>query len=434
MSNRRDFLKTSAAVSAAVAALDSPAALAADAAPPLPIELRGEQPLRFALYGTPLQTEAPLRTRLDSLARGLGTTVRRLDIQALNHVPMPWMADDIALLTRYTPAPDGVLLDFAALAPSAAPVRGFEHFWAGRRNAVAVGIEPYAMLINKAKARAAGVPDYTLAGFAARGLRPRLAVNLDLSTGDNSWIHPLFAEYTGWHQRAAPDVAGLFLDAAALQGMDRLRDVLVNQCDASTVASADAVHSALLDSSQPEAVAAYGNPLLLAARLAGMGRSDNEFEEVSLQQFMGLRAPSLFRVAALQLGSGVQQAQAAEVAALLFDPLARQQLASLLPHVARPQSPRLAALPHDFGFYAGLPHLNVIADARVMTALVLALKQPVEELEGTEGQKRSDVAGDISGRVYLAAAAAYYDLARYAQRDQELLSVAQAAAPDFRLA
>src|SRR5688500_991850 len=107
--NRRDFLKTTAATGAAVAAIDAQAALTG--APQAPSPLGGRTGLRLSLYGVPADVHTSPRAQLDGIARAAGVSPRRLQVQLLRHAPLPWMADDIALLTKYTPAFDGAPLE-----------------------------------------------------------------------------------------------------------------------------------------------------------------------------------------------------------------------------------------------------------------------------------------------------------------------------------
>jgi hypothetical protein len=402
-SNRRDFLKTTAATGAAVAAIDAGAALAAPVAIDPSHPASGRERLRLSLYGIPADVPAATRAQLDRVTRAAGAGARRLRVQVVHHAPLPWMAEDVALMTRFVPSSDGAPLASLGLPegdPAAAP---FEQHWAGRRTAVVVGFEPHAMLIHRAKARSAGIAAATLAAFAERGVRPRLPLSLDFGSGVNGWIHPVFAELTGWHHGPAPTAASLFLDEPALRGMGRLRRLLLEQVDAPIAESPDGGLAALIDDSRAEVVASYGNPLLLARQLAGAGRGMDEFEVVPLQAFMGLQAPSLFRGSAIQLGSRVRSEEAEEVVTGLARAAATEALLGCLPHVAALRSRWLTALPNEHAFYASLPHLNVLADARLMTTLVLNLRRPAAP-------------GGDETAVAHAASQAYYELAEYASR------------------
>jgi hypothetical protein len=380
-SNRRDFLKTTAATGAAVAALDAHAALLDPGLADSPSAAGVRAGLRLSLYGVPADAGVPSRAALDGIARAAGVSPRRLQVQTLHHAPVPWMADDIALLTRFTPAFDGASLE--ASGSSEGGPASFEQHWAGERRALAVGVEPHAMLIHRRKALEAGIAGSTLEDFASSGVRPRLPLSLDFGSGVNGWIHPVFAEFTGWHHGSPPTVTSLFLDEPALAGMRRLRRLLLDQVDAPIAESSDGGLAALIDDARAEVVASYGNPLLLARRLAAAGRGMEGFEVVPLQHFMGLEVPSLFRSAAIQLGSRVRREEAAEVDAGTM------------------RSDPVAGLPNDHAFYARLPHLNALADARLMTTLVLNLRRPADP-------------GDDEMMVAHAASQAFYELAGYA--------------------
>lgn len=255
--------------------------------------------------------------------------------------------------------------------------------------ATALAIEPYAVLVHKAKARAARISSLTLAGFAARGLRLRLPINLSPDNGDTGWIHPLFAEYTGWPGRAATELPELFLDLAALDGMKRLRDSLLGSCELELVSSSSqALHADLLDPARHERVAAWGNPLQLSAQLVRQGRVGPEFEMISLQRFMGLSSPSLFRAAPWHLAPDQHQAVPVEAALM-------------------------SELPQDLGFYARLPHLGFMADTSLMSCLALDLLRPA----GPDFESGASGA-DAAGRVYLAAASAHYKMTRHAHRQR----------------
>lgn len=249
-------------------------------------------------------------------------------------------------------------------------------------------IEPYAMLVHKAKASAARVGSFTLAGLAQRGLRPWLPINLNVGSGDTGWIHPLFAEYTAWPARGVPVVSNPFLDPSALDGLIRLREFLLGRCNTALARSSDDVLSALLDAGQPQTLAAYCNPLSLAAAMRALGDSSSGFEVVSLQQFLGLSSPSLFRAAAIE-------AQGPDDAAVL--PF----------QAVRAGSHIFAELPHDACFYARLPQLSWMADTPLMATFALNLLQT-----GTEGR----AACGSASCVYAAAAAAHYDLAKRMHR------------------
>jgi hypothetical protein len=402
-SNRRDFLKTTAATGAAVAAIDAQAALTG--APQAPSPLGGRTGLQLSLYGVPADVQAPPRAQFDGIARAAGVSPRRLQVQLLRHAPLPWMADDIALLTRYTPAFDGAPLEGVCSSEAALSAASFERHRGGRRTAVVVGVEPHAMLIHRHKARSAGITGTTLDDFTISGVRPRLPLSLDFANGVNGWIHPVFAEFTGWHRRPAPSAASLFLDEPALAGLRQLRRLLLEQVDAPIAESADGGLAALIDEQRADVIASYGNPLLLSQRLAGAGHGMDGFEVVPLQRFLGLQVPSLFRNAALQLGNRVRRDEAPEVMAGLAEPAARQALLRCLPHVASLESGWLTALPSDHAFYAALPHLQVLADARLMTTLVLNLRRPADP---------AAPAINDDTLVAHAAAQAYYELADYA--------------------
>lgn len=421
-SNRRDFLKTTAAAGATAATLHAHAT-PPGSGPDAPRELDPNAPLRLSIFGA--SAVAAPQAPGAGIAKAIGGLGRRLNMQLSSHTPTPWMGDDIAVLTRYTPSPDGVALDTLALPEAAAGLTAFERYWSGRRNAIALGVEPFAVLVNTAKAARAGISGRTLADHLAQGNRPRLPLTLELSSGLNGWMHPLFAEFTGWAERSASDAPALFLDAAALQGLGRLRQVLRQQVDTPLVASADSALSDLLDAGRPDVIASYGNPLALAQRL-GQPLSSAGFEAVSLQQFMSLRTPSLFRTASYQLGASVAAPGAAELVRRLDGAAPRRALLAHLPHLADPQHAALAALPQDVAFYQRLPHLSVLADSRLMTALALALRrQPDAGLDAPTADEAC---------VLQAASQAYYELAAHEARESGALSVARVAAPALALA
>ena len=421
-SNRRDFLKTTAAAGATAAALPvhaTPAARGPDA----PRELDPPAALRLSIFGAVFPSTTPSAGA--GIARALGAIGRRLDVQVTGHTPTPWMGEDIAVLTRYTPSPDGVALDTLALPADSAELHAFERHWSGRRNAVAFGIEPFAMLINLRKAAQAGISGHTLRDHLDRGHRPRLPLTLELSSGLNGWIHPLFADFTGWAARSAGDAPSLFLDDAALRGMGSLRQVLRQQVDTPLLGSEDSALADLLDPAQPAVIASYGNPLALAHRL-GQPLASAGFEAVPLQHFMSLRAPSLFRTAAYQLGAYLAAPAAPELVQRLHRAAARRALLAHLPHVAAPDDAALATLPQDGAFYQRLPHLSVMADSRLMTALAIGLRRSAEP--GLDPQVADETC------VLQAASQAFYELAAHEAREAGALSVARLAAPALSVA
>jgi hypothetical protein len=421
-SNRRDFLKTTAAAGATAATLHANAT-PAGSGPDAPREMDPAAALRLSIFGaTPAQARPSKGT---GIAKAIGGIGRRLNVQLSSHTPTPWMGDDIAVLTRYTPSPDGVALDALALPTEAPELHAFERHWSGRRNAVALGVEPFAMLVNTTKAARAGISGRTLGDHLDKGNLPRLPLTLDLSSGLNGWIHPLFAEFTGWAERSAADAPSLFLDDAALRGMQRLRQVLRQQVDAPLVASADSALGDLLDDDQPEVIASYGNPLTLAHRL-GQPLAHAGFEVVSLQHFMSLRTPSLFRTASVQLGAYLYAPGASELLQRLDGAAARRALLAHLPHLAEPQHAALAVLPQDGAFYQRLPHLSVLADSRLMTALAIGLRRSADR--GLDAPVADEAC------VLQAASQAYYELAAHEAREAGALSVARAAAPALALA
>lgn len=432
MTNRRDFLKTTTTAGAAAALAGQASALAR----PREASWPGAQPgdgLRVTVYDVPAQRIEAARQRLAAGARAAGLPAQRLALQAVPHAPVPWMAEDIALLMRYTPSPDGAMLDFMPAEGRAPQLAAFEQFWGGRRNAVVLGVEPYAMLVHRARAREAGIVQPTLAAFAERGVRPRLPLNVQaLSTGDNSWIHPLVMHHLGWRMRGGPGVDDLFLSDASVKGLDALKRQVLSKVELVSLQSSGRLQQQLLD--DPACVAIYGNPLVLRDRLAAAGRSRDDFEVVPLQRFMAVDAPSLFRVAALQVGSQAAPREAAEVARALFPQLQREALPELLPQAAAVRADGrwhddahgwLRELRHDARPYAALPHLQALADGRVLTALALTLSQ----VPGTLDQP-----GAYADAAYAAASDAFYELAEYDAQQQGARSVAALAAPSLALA
>lgn len=158
------------------------------------------------------------------------------------------------------------------------------------REAVAAAVEPFAMLLHRAKAKAAGVRTPSLAALAACGLRPRLPLLDDDAAAEHGWIGPLFAEHTGWHRRAALDEVGLFLDPRSLDGLGRLRAQLLRQWQVDAAAASAAAQADLLDPLRPETVAIYGRPLRLAQQLARepQGPRLSAFAIVPLPSFIGV--------------------------------------------------------------------------------------------------------------------------------------------------
>lgn len=302
--------------------------------------------------------------------------------------PAPWRGSDVAPGAAWAASKARCTATPASRQPDACVSLSLHYVPELAGGPSPLAIEPYAVLLNKAKARAAGVTSHTLAGLAVRGLRLRLPINLGPDNGDTGWIHPLFAEYTGWPGRAATELPELFLDLTALDGMKRLRETLLGSCELVLVNSSQALHADLLHPAWPERVAAWGNPLQLSAQLVQQGRVGPEFEMISLQRFMGLSSPSLFRTAPLPLAPSQHQVVPAD-------------------------SGLMAELPHDLGFYARLPHLGFMADTSLMSGFALDLLRPAgSDFESGES------GADAAGRVYLAAASAHYKMARHAHRQR----------------
>ena len=107
-------------------------------------------------------------------------------------------------------------------------------------------------------------------------------------------------------------------------------------------------------------------------------------------------------------------------------PAARRALLAHLPHVAAPDDAALAALPQDGAFYQRLPHLSVLADSRLMTALAIGLRRSAEP--GLNPQQGDETC------VLQAATQAFYELAAHQAREAGALSVARLAAPALSLA
>ncbi len=158
--------------------------------------------------------------------------------------------------------------------------------------ALAAAVEPFAMLVHRVKAQAAGARAPSLVALVAGGLRPRLPLLDDDAAAEHGWVGPLFAEHTGWHRRADLDEVGLFLDPRSLDGLGQLRRQLLQHWQVDAAGGAARALADLVDPRRPEVVAVYGQPWRLRQQLAREGRAlvPSAFAIVPLPEFIGAQA------------------------------------------------------------------------------------------------------------------------------------------------
>lgn len=280
MLDRRQFIASIPTAAAAGGLLPQAQALALTGPQAAP-----RQPA-LALSLNPLST--PGRTRLwaalpQALAESLHWTWREIAGSA-------WAGDNLQQHWRYLADPQARPLDSCGeWVCSAAQAQGLDP--AGTPRALLLGQQPQALVLHRGKAAAQGIGEASLAGFAARGRRPRFPVNSAGSAPENAWLLPFFAR--------AVDLRRLSLQAlgALVEGGFSRLDLQLEHGPLEA-----SYFDPLLDPEQPLA-ALYGPPAMLNQALATRSAAlRSQLQILPLQDFLQSDAPSWFAASMLQIG------------------------------------------------------------------------------------------------------------------------------------
>jgi hypothetical protein len=280
MLDRRQFIASIPTAAAAGGLLPQAQGLAL----PPPQAVSRQPSLALSLNPLRASGRARLRAALPpALAESLHWTWREIPGSA-------WAGDNLQQHWRYLADPQARPLDSCGdWVCSAAQSQGMDP--AGTPRALLLGLQPQALVLHRGKAAAQGIGEASLAGFAARGRRPRFPVNSAGSAPENAWLLPFFAR--------AVDLRSLPLQALGAlveNGFSRLDLQLEHgPLEAS-------YFDPLLDPEHPLA-ALYGPPALLKQALATRSAAlRSQLQILPLQDFLQSDAPSWFAASMLQIG------------------------------------------------------------------------------------------------------------------------------------
>lgn len=248
--------------------------------------------------------------------------------------PASWAANKIQMHTRYLPFADGAGLSRALVDEARAGSN--ESYWSGRQNAIAVDVHGFAVLVDVSKAKRRQIGTITLAGFAEQSVRPYFYFERAGSAPENSWVLPVIAEHIDFDQADASSPA---FSNALRRGVDALIELCESRLDLQMGygSLADIEYDRLIDP-RSDRVAMYGNPATLSKRLTrgGNDRDVTDFQVVSLQDFTGITAPSIFASTYLQVGRLVDHPSALQLMRALAMPQIQDALSSTGPFAMTP--------------------------------------------------------------------------------------------------
>lgn len=241
-------------------------------------------PLALSLSPLPAPARAQLQQTLPAaLAAALRWTWREIPGSA-------WAGDNLQQHWRYLADPQARALESCGtwVCREALP-QGLDA--AGTPRALLLGLQPQAVILHRGKAAAQGIREASLAGFAARGRRPRFPLNSAGSAPENAWLLPFFARALDLRNIPVQALGGL-----VESGFSRL-ELKVSHAP---LEASD--FDPLLDPEQPLA-ALYGSPALLELALAGRSEAlRSQLQVLPLEDFLKSETPSWFAASMLQLG------------------------------------------------------------------------------------------------------------------------------------
>lgn len=228
-----------------------------------------------------------------------------------------WHQDSLRVHARYVPEAAVNLDGIAGLPPASSRELRSGDAVEGDRMAVALGTEHFAVLVNRGKAGRAGLAGTatpTLDAFERSGLRARFLLSSWSGVGDSGWVFPLVAHHLDMRP-GRHEADDLLLSDAGLGGLARLHDDVIRRLDIVKEPSPwnDAQYDALIDPTQGDVAAVYGNPVRLQRVLAAAGQHV-DVDVVPLGDFLGLPVADLPRIQVLQCGTGVKDLAFAKAA------------------------------------------------------------------------------------------------------------------------
>lgn len=346
--DRRQFMAT---LPAAAAATSTP--LLATAGPDVT-----EAPMAAAGLAATLARRTPAQRAqlLAALPEGMAEQVHWNWQDETGH--SCWSGDGLQQHTRYGALPEGA--DLAGLAPSCRAAAPQELDACGTRRAHALALRTRLIIVHRGKAAAHGLRTPSLAGFAARGLKPLFFLNPAGSAAENSWLLPLFAGALGL---AALDRLPDRLTAQDQEALGRLIDKGLAHLELQVLhrPQEPADLGPLLDPASPVA-AVHASAALLGEALRG--RTAGGVARLSEQEFLATPAPSLFAASMLQIGEEAQRHPA-------MAPLLRALLAQAQDGAAAPGDAPMGE--HDPVYYRRLKHLARLSDGGLLARLALEI-------------------------------------------------------------
>ncbi|MEF7614587.1 hypothetical protein V4F39_11765 [Aquincola sp. MAHUQ-54] len=401
MVSRRNFLKSTSS-GALAGALPIAGALAASDAAAAEISAPG---IPLSLCGLDVQSDRPFLQSIRTSRFCSPAAAQEIDLRWGTGQPQIWHGDSLIVHSRYAPAAEGALLEAQRRWPDASPdYAAFENFH-GDRRAVAVGIEPGAVLVNQKKVPGAGGRS-TLADLERHQLRARFVLTDWHNTGASAWALPLVAHHLPLASGKG-DAGSTFLTPETLAGLEAIqRDFLARvDVELHPLLPGDQAYRDLIDPGNTKTAALYGNPLALSRILKEAGRASEEsaFVQVSLSEFLGYRLPAMPRLQAFQYGAQVTHAAAMEVAQGTLDVLSSAPRYFTGCTGLSSQAESLPGNRYDFAHYAGLPNLALLSDGGFAARTLMRLHQAVPVAEGPAHAAR------------MAAAEAFYEWSAFQQ-------------------
>lgn len=358
----------------------------------IPLSLRGVRP------GSQV---ALLRSIRDSSACSTAAA-ESIDLSWAIDGGQQWRGDSLIVHTRYTPAHAGAALDWqdGGLTQSSR-FDAFERY-RPQRNALALAVEPYAILINNRKASSLGGGDpRTLTALERRGKRALFVLSDWHDTGETGWALPLLAHHLPLTQDNGR-AASMFLSSATLRGLEEIKYGFFDRVDTHVqpLAPNDESYVRLLDMADEETAAIYGNPAKLAQMLQAAGQAGlaKQFTQVSLSEFLGYELPALPRLQSFQFGAHVDHPAAMEVAQSIVEVLGSDS-ASLFHgcDALECATAEIMGNAYDFAHYEKLPHLEFLTDGAFAARVLTQLNQTIAGDERSKHVIRTTAANAFHG-------------------------------------
>lgn len=297
--------------------------------------------------------------------------------------PAVWDGDNVQMHTRFAPFRNGMKISQDRIAPPPSEGGFRNKAFAIESNAIVTNVEPQAVLVNLAKARAKGIDRFDLQGFAEKSVKPVFQINLAGYAPENAWLVPLL--------RSANIADATFLDECEdVKASRRLARLLEShfshlELDVAFGPAESSLYEDLIDEKAAQTVAIYGDPIRLASLTGSQGNwqgIDGRFSVVSLQEFMKIDSPSFFASQMIQVGDMVESGGTDAALSDIAFALAHTEAL----HLATGQSDG-AQIPaelqsvwqslvdsHDRNAYSDAAELGEMVDQGVLTHLAIDLQ------------------------------------------------------------